>query len=196
VAWDAAIPVAIAAILAAVVGAQLALHLPGYLLEIGFGLLLLAIAAQMARGHGISRDIGVRRVTLPRTIMTGIAVGILSALLGVGGGVIAIPMLARFVELEIRELAATSLAVVMCAALAGSLTYMLSGTRVMGLPPGSIGHVHLVAALPILAGSLLSVSWGARLNQRVTARRLRWVFVVLFAAVGLRLLVENLRALS
>jgi uncharacterized membrane protein YfcA len=196
VVWDAAFPIAIAAILAAIAGARLALYLPAAVLKVAFGLLLLASAIQMGWGYGKGAGRRVRRVTLPRTAITGIAVGLLSAMLGVGGGVIAIPMLAYLIGLEVRQLAATSLAIIMFAALAGTITYMLSSEGTAGLPLGYLGHVHLLAALPILAGSLLAVGWGTRLNQRLPARKLRWIFAVLFGGVGIQLLVENIKALS
>jgi uncharacterized membrane protein YfcA len=192
VVWEAVLPIAFASILAAIAGARLALFLPGAVLKLGFGVLLIASAIQMGWGSGGAGRGRARRVTLPRTLVTGIAVGLFSALLGVGGGVIAIPMLTFLIGLEVRELAATSLAVIMFAALAGTITYMVSGGNTAGLPPGSLGHVHLLAALPILAGSLLAVGWGTALNQRLPARNLRWIFAILFGAVGLQLLVENL----
>ncbi len=195
VVWEAVLPIALAAILAAIAGARLALYLPGAWLQVAFGMLLIASAVQMARGYGVAAERRRRRVTLPRTVATGVAVGLLSALLGVGGGVIAIPMLAYLIGLEVRQLAATSLAVIAFAALAGTVTYMLSGSNVAGLPPGSLGLVHLLAAVPILAGSLLAVGWGARLNQRLPARKLRWIFAIFFGGVGLQLLMENLSAL-
>lgn len=195
VVWRAVLPIAGASVVAAVVGARLAIILPGAILEVAFGLLLIASAIQMTRSYGVADREVERRVTIGRSVATGVAVGLLSALLGVGGGVIAIPMLAYVIGLEIRELAATSLAVIVFAALAGTVTYMLSGAPVAELPPGSIGHVHLLAALPILAGSILSVGWGTKLNQRLPARRLRWVFALLFGGIGIQLLVENLRDL-
>lgn len=138
----------------------------------------------------------VWRAALPVAVVTGVVVGLLSSLLGVGGGVVAIPLLAHLMRLEVRELAATSLVVVMFSALAGMVTYMVSGAGIAGRPPGSLGYVHLLAALPILAGSLLTVGWGTRLNQRLPVRQLRWVFAILFGAVAVQLLVENLRRVS
>src|SRR5690625_933708 len=188
--WRAVIPIGLAAILAAVLGARVAINLPGRLLEIAFGVLLIGSAIQMARGLGRRHD-QVRRVTPLRTILTGLVVGFLSALLGVGGGAIAIPMLIYVLGLKVRELAATSLAIIMFAALAGTLTYMMSPTPPTGLPTGNIGYVHLLAALPILAGSLLAVGWGTRLNQRLSTNKLRWIFAILFGVLGVELIVEN-----
>lgn len=191
--WRAVIPIALVSIVAAAVGARLALYIPGGVLEVAFAVLLLISAVQMVRGFGAAGRQRERRVTWLRAGVTGAVVGLLSALLGVGGGVVAIPLLAYLIRLDVRELAATSLAVVMFAALSGTVVYIISGLQVPGRPPGSLGYVHLLAALPILAGSLLAVGLGTWLNQRLPVRQLRWTFAYLFGAIAVQLLVENLR---
>lgn len=195
VVWQAALPIAIVSILAAIAGARLAIYIPGAVLEVAFAVLLLVSAIQMVRGYGLAEVSRPRRLGWVRVGVTGVAVGLLSALLGVGGGVVAIPLLTYLIGLEVRELAATSLAVVMFAALSGTVTYILSGLTAAGRPPGSLGYVHLTAALPILAGSIITVGLGAWLNQLLPIRKLRWGFAILLGAVAIQLLVDNLRHL-
>ncbi|MGH7464619.1 MAG: TSUP family transporter, partial [Longimicrobiales bacterium] len=108
------------------------------------------------------------------------------------GGLVAIPLLMYVVRLDIRHIAATSLAIVAFAAGAGTLTYMLTGAGTAGLPVGHIGYVHVAAALPMLPGAVLAARWGARLNQRLDAKHLRWLFAVLFATIGINLVIRNL----
>ncbi len=96
------------------------------------------------------------------------------------------------VGIELRKVAATSLAIVMFSATAGTLTYALSGPESSALvPEGTLGYVHVAAGLPILAGSILSVRWGAALNQRLPARQLRALFAVVFLLMGLHLIAAN-----
>lgn len=192
VVWGAVIPIAIAATLAAILGALLAPVVPGEVLETGFALLLLASAARMVVRTGVGTERRFRRMTLPRTALTGLLVGSLSAMLGVGGGVVALPLLMYLIGLRVDELAATSLAIVMFSALAGTVTYLLTSPSGTAMPMGTIGYVHVLAALPILAGSLLSVGWGTRLNRVLPNRVLTWIFASLFTLVGLEIIVENL----
>lgn len=193
--WSAALPIALASMVAAVVGANVALLLPAALLKFVFGLLLIASAVQMVRRRVESVEGLPRRRMWIRSIVTGLLVGLLSAILGVGGGLIAIPMLIYVVGIGMHQVAATSLVVVAFAATSGVTTYMIRGWGVEGLPPGSLGYVHLLAALPMLAGSILSVRWGTVANQRLPARQLRWIFATLFGALGFELLVANIVAL-
>lgn len=192
--WRAAVPVAAFSILAAAGGALLAIRVPPEVLKVGFGAFLLFTAIQLIRRRGAGAD-GPLRLALPVTAMTGILAGLLSALLGVGGGLVAIPLLLNVVRLNVERVAATSLAIVVVAATSGSLTYMFAGTGLAELPLGSIGFVHVAAALPMLPGAMLAVRWGARVNQLLDARRLKQLFALFFAILGTRLVVMNLGAL-
>lgn len=192
VVWRAALPVGLAAILAAVAGARLALVLPAEALKLAFGIVLLVSAIQLLRSTGKpGAPPRVERLGARYTIPTGLAVGIFSALLGVGGGVVAIPLFIYLLGLDLRKVAATSLAVVAFASISGLVTYAVSGLAVPGLPPGSLGYVHVLAALPLMVGALLAVRLGVRANQRLRTRGLRLLFSAFFAILGIRLIIEN-----
>ena len=193
--WRVVLPVGLAAAAAAVGGARLALLLRPEALKLAFGLFLLGSAAKLVWGAGGAGGAGRLRLGWARVGATGIAVGLLSALLGVGGGLVAIPLLVHVVGLELRRVAATSLGVVACAAVAGAATYVMAGWGAPGLPPGSLGYVHVAAAFPMLVTSLWAVGLGARINRRLRGRALAWLFGALFAAIGLGLVVDNARAL-
>lgn len=191
VVWRAALPVAVAATLAAVVGARLAEQLPAPALKFAFAVVLVASGAQLMLRRRYDVEERPLRLGAPRIAVTGIAVGLFSAMLGVGGGIVAIPLLIHLIRLDVKRVAATSIAIVGFAAAAGTITYMVTGSDVAGRPPGSLGYVHLLAALVILPGSLLGVGFGAAVNQRLAARTLQYVFGVLFLLLGAQLIVEN-----
>jgi uncharacterized membrane protein YfcA len=192
--WRVVLPVAMGATAGALVGARIAMAVPGAFLKLAFGLLVVASGVQLAAGR---RSAAEQPWRAGPGLLLGIGelVGLTSALLGVGGGVIAIPLLAHVVRLDLQRATGVSLGVIAFASLAGTASYVIGGVGVEGLPPGSLGYVHLGAALPLLAGSLLSVGWGARVNQRLGAGRLRWVFGAAFLIIGLKLVVENSRVL-
>lgn len=193
VAWRAALPIAAFSMLAAVGGSLLAPRLPVPLLKLAFGLLLVFSGARLLRPG--KAPTGALRTHLAMGAVAGAAVGLLSALLGVGGGIVAIPILVYLVGLRLDKVAATSMAIIVFTALAGAATYAVTGAGVEGLPPGSAGYVHAAAGMPILVGSLVAVQLGARVNQRMGDRRLRLMFALLFLLLGLRLVVLNAGAL-
>ncbi|MBI4543740.1 MAG: sulfite exporter TauE/SafE family protein [Gemmatimonadetes bacterium] len=193
VAWRIALPMAAASAAAAVLGTRLALLLPASALKAAFGALLLGLAADLLhRQHGALAPAAVRPGL---TVLAGVLVGLLSALLGVGGGLIAIPLLVYVVRLELPRVTATSLAIVAFAAAAGALGYIVQGWNVPELPPENLGYVDPLVALLMLVGSLPAVRWGTALNRRLQPRALRAAFALLFTLLGLELIVENLAAL-
>lgn len=194
VAWRVVIPIAAFSLLAAAGGALIAARVPQEMLRLSFGAFLIFTAANLLAPRP-KAGAGPMRVNLAVAAVTGGMVGLFSALLGVGGGLVAIPMLLYVVRIGMDRVAATSLALVVAAATSGTVTYIISGVGVAQLPVGSLGYVHVAAALPMLPGAMLAARYGARLNQRLDARHLRWTFAGLVLILGLRLIVKNLGAL-
>lgn len=189
--WRAAVPIGLFSIVGGIVGARIALLLPEEVLRVAFGLFLIATAVQLAAKPERK---GGRPLRLDLHLMapTGLVVGTFSALLGVGGGIVAIPLLLYVAGLTVDRVAATSLAIIIFAATAGTATYMLSGGGVTGLPEGSVGYVHIAAALPLMLGAVFTVRLGTRANQRMSTRALQWVFAIVLFVLGARLVMQSL----
>jgi hypothetical protein len=115
------------------------------------------------------------------------AIGALSAVLGIGGGVMLVPYLARHGVL-LRQAVATSSACGVPLALVGSLGFVLSGWGREGLPAHSLGFVLWPAALAVAAAAIPMAAVGARLAHRLPTATLKRVFSMLLLIVGLRLL--------
>ena len=191
--WRAVVPIAAISLFGAIGGVRLALILPGPLLRVLFGLFLIATSLQLYMQPNVFQE---RPLRLEPWIVavTGLTVGVLSGLLGIGGGAIAAPLLLRLVHLDLRKVAATSLAIVGIAAAAGMVSYIASGWASAAMPPGSIGYVNVMAGLPILVGSLAAVRVGTRVNARLPARTLKGVFTAFFMLMGVYLITQSLPA--
>ncbi|HUF51149.1 MAG TPA: sulfite exporter TauE/SafE family protein [Longimicrobiales bacterium] len=195
VAWRPVLPIGVPAAAAAMLSALIAARIPAPLLKIFFGCFLLFTAAQLVGRSDVSLPGRPERHNLVLSALTGFAVGSFSALLGVGGGLVAIPLLMYVIRLDVARLAATSLAIVMFAATAGTVTYMVIGHGVPLLPRGYVGYVHIAAALPMIPGAMLAARWGAQVNQQMDATHLRWLFAALFLLMGLRIIFTNVMPL-
>src|SRR5690606_1975234 len=136
------------------------------------------------------------RLSTARTVGSGGLIGLLSSLLGVGGGTVAIPILLYLVKLDVKKVAATSMGIIGLTATAGTLGYVFSGMGEPGRPPWSLGYIHLSAGLVMFLASVVSVRWGALLNQRLRPRTLELMFGIVFVVLGLRLVGGNLIALA
>jgi uncharacterized membrane protein YfcA len=112
-----------------------------------------------------------------RLVVIGLAAGVFSALFGVGGGIVVVPLLLLFERWSERPAMATSLAAILLIALAGVVAYGLHGE----LKPGAAALVGLPAAAGAVAGTAL--------QQRLANRVLSLLFAAILVAVGTRLLV-------
>lgn len=185
--WRAVWALAAGSVVGAAVAARTADRLPGTALQLGFALFLLLTAARLWRPAEPLAARPVAVAGLPyaaRGLAGGVVVGVLSALLGVGGGIIAIPILLHLLEVDVRRVAATSLAVIVLTAAAGAASYALAVPAADGVPAGSVGYVYLPAAVALTAGTVVAVRWGTILNRRLDAGTLRLVFAVTLALVG------------
>jgi uncharacterized membrane protein YfcA len=110
-------------------------------------------------------------------VLIGLAAGFFSALFGVGGGIIVVPLLILLARFEQRPAMATSLAAIGIIALAGTISYGFHGE----LKPGAAAIVGLPAAVGAIAGTAL--------QQRLANRTLSLLFALLLAGLGVKLLV-------
>lgn len=192
--WKAVWPIGIASVIAAAAGARIALGVQPELLQLAFGGFLGFSGTQLLLGRRRGKAAGEprpARLSPLFTVVTGVVIGLFSSLLGVGGGVVGIPLLIYLVGLDLTRVAATSMGIIAITATAGALSYMVSGLGVAGLPAASIGYVDVLTGVAMLAGATASVRWGTVLNQRLSPRALTIVFGVLFLLLGLRLILVN-----
>ena len=112
-----------------------------------------------------------------RLLAIGLAAGFFSALFGVGGGIVVVPLLILVAGYSERPAMATSLAAVVVISLVGALTYALHGE----VKPGAAA----VIGVPAVAGAVA----GTALQQRLATRTLSLAFAALLAGLGVRLLV-------
>jgi uncharacterized membrane protein YfcA len=112
----------------------------------------------------------------------GVLTGILSGVLGVGGGIFMVPFLVLVVGLSQHAAQATSLLVVLPTAAVGSWSLYRRG---VGDPPTAL-RMGLVGMIGSIAGTAVALS--------LPAQALRICFAVLMVVVGIRLLRDALRS--
>jgi uncharacterized membrane protein YfcA len=112
-----------------------------------------------------------------RLLLIGLLAGFFSALFGVGGGVVIVPLLLLVGGFEIRSATATSLGAIAITATAGVVTYAVHG---------DVEPVYAaLVGVPATGGVLL----GTALQQRVHVRTLSYAFAALLVAIAVRMLI-------
>jgi len=113
-----------------------------------------------------------------RLVLIGLVAGFFSALFGVGGGIVIVPLLLLAGGWEMRPAAATSLAAIGITASAGVVTYVVHG------------EVEPVYALLVGIPAAVGAAAGATLQQRVPVRTLSFLFAALLVAIAIRMLAQ------
>ena len=170
-------------------GGVLAMWLGGALLAGLFGVFELVVAAQMTFNRLPSAHRGAPGTA--RNAVAGGVIGALSALLGIGGATLTVPWLVWH-NIDMRRAVATSAACGLPIALVGMLGFAAVGWQRPGLPAGSTGYVYWPAVAMISVASVLTAPLGARLAHRLAPQRLRKVFAVFLALLGVSMIGKSL----
>jgi len=131
------------------------------------------------RGAGTGRFIWTRPCARALALSGSIA-GLLSGLLGVGGGFVMVPALQRHTDLAMQSAVATSLAVIALISAAGVATSAASGTLAWGI------------ALPFSAGALAGMLGGRTLSARLSGPHLQRAFATVSAVVAVGMIAKTL----
>jgi uncharacterized membrane protein YfcA len=185
----------------ALVGGLVAFLLPETVLELLFAALLVYVAATMARGLRGGQDEAAAEASAPvadteatsgfiarlsdpgyrvRNVGLGavgsVGAGVASALLGIGGGLVKVPVMHVLMGVPLRVATATSNLMIGITASASAIVYLLRG----GIDP--------YAATPTAIGVFLGASLGSRVVHRIDLRLLRGLFVAILLYTAWRML--------
>lgn len=180
-----------AGMLMAPLGVFLAQQLPNRPLLAAFALVLTYTAWRMLRRPALAVphpatipchvDDADQRLTWTRPCAralagTGLVSGVLSGLLGVGGGFVIIPALTRYTNLDIRSVQATSLAVIALVSVSGVSAAALNGAVPWGM------------ALPFAGGAMLGLLIGRLVASKLHPTHLQQAFAWFSLAIALLML--------
>jgi hypothetical protein len=164
------IPLAVCALL----GAVLSKFVNAQILHITFGILVLLPFMLLPPQPGADPSPGVEKFSPHRggCIAVGSGVGMVSGLLGAGGGFILVPLLVSWLKFPLKMAVGTSLGVVFIGALLGTV--------------GKIATQQVVwdYAIPVLLGSVPMVHLGSMVCRYLSPRRIRQLFLALLAVVA------------
>lgn len=159
------------------------------LLEVTFAIFLLAIGFReivgvFGRATHSAANAPIRN-TWPRACAVGGCMGTLSGLLGIGGGIIALPMIRAFIRFDMRTTIATTAVLVLPAVIVGGLVRLAAAhhaTSADGQPMTAWAILSLALLLSpgCILGGVLGAAWAHRLPRRVL--EMAFGFLCLFFA--------------
>ncbi len=116
-----------------------------------------------------------------------VIVGIVSSLVGVGGGVMTIPLMS-LCNVPMRQAIGTSAALGLPIAIAGAVGFIATGLGKDHLPALSLGYVYLPALVGIVIGTSGTVPWGAKMAHSMPVTRLKKIFALILFILATRML--------
>jgi hypothetical protein len=170
--WRTGLIFGVAGMTGAYAGGRLAEFIPGAVLLTGFGLMMLVTATAMIIGRKGSADRPVpHELPILRVVVDGVVVGLVTGLVGAGGGFLVVPALALLGGLPMSVAVGTSLLVIAMKSFAGLAGYLSS----VHINWGVAAAVSAAAILGTLAGSRLA----GRVHEDVLRKAFGWFVVVM-----------------
>ncbi len=118
--------------------------------------------------------------------LTGL-IGALSAMMGIGGGTLSVPIMTLF-GIPIHRAVGTAAGLGMVIAVPGVIGFMIGGTDATGLPPFSIGYVNWLGFGLIVPATILTVPLGTHLAHTLNPIPLRKTFAFFLGLTAFRML--------
>jgi uncharacterized protein len=177
--WRAAGIIAVGGLAGTLIGSHIVQRTADHRLQIAFGVLLVVVSIRLLFDTSTvveSPTANLGWVAIIGLVLSGIAMGILSALFGIGGGIILIPILVTFFGFGQQLAAGTSLAVIVPISLLGAVR--LSGP---GLTNWAVGVRYGI-------GAVVGASLGALAALSVPGTAVRYTFAAVLALVAIRMI--------
>jgi len=185
--WKAGVTFGIAGAIGAFFGAFIASHLPGKVLTVAFGIAVILGALRMltAKPPQITDE---PSDSIAAFILWGIPLGVVSGIIGIGGGVLMIPIMVFFLKFKMHQAVGTSTALMIFTAIGGSLSFLINGLGVQGLPPYSTGYINWLQWILLAGCSIPLAIVGAKVAHLLPAKQLKYIFIAVMFYMGLKMI--------
>ncbi len=159
--------------------------LSGMALKMIFATAIFLLAVIMTMDHQ-KWKLGDSLPKQPKTGLAGFVIGVLSALIGIGGATLSVPYMSVY-GTPIHRAVGSASAMGLVIAIPAALGFVYIGWGRQGLPPFSFGYVNLLAWLCVIPTSILLAPVGARVAHKVSVKRLKKIFALFMVLVALNM---------
>ncbi|PWS35864.1 hypothetical protein DFH01_20055 [Falsiroseomonas bella] len=167
-------------------GTVLAIWLRGDALSAVFATVAVLVAVNMATTGAEWRLRESFPAGAPRHGIGGF-IGTVSAMMGIGGGTVGVPILSAF-GAPMRAAVATASAFGIIIAVPATLGFVWAGWGNPLLPPLSLGYVNLIGVALIVPTSMLAAPWGVKLAHTIPPVLLKRLFALFLAVTSARMI--------
>lgn len=181
--WNVVAAVAPGILVGALIGARISSLLPTFWISlvfvcfVGFSALKMFVNATPQPQRTLPGALGM--------FGAGSGIGIVSALVGAGGGFISVPFMV-WCNVKMHNAVGTSAALGFPIAAAGTLGYIISGWNEPGLPqfPLMLGYIHLPALFSVAMASIFTAPLGAKVAHSIDTKPLKRIFACMLLVLA------------
>ena len=181
--WKVALVFGSAGMLVAYLSAGISKHIAPEVLLVAFAVLMLVIGMLLMLRRTGGEETSYTAKPLWLVLVSGAGVGLLTGILGVGGGFLVVPALVMLLGLPVQVAVGTSLVIIAMNSLAGFLGHVGSGS------------FDWMVTLVFVAAGLVGTFSGMRLSSRLSSSKLQKMFAIFVIALAFFLLFDNLSKL-
>lgn len=182
--WRVALVMGCCGLVFGLIGATLASYISGNALKVAFGVIGILSGIRMLWNTRERQD--AEFVNKPWVwALWAVPIGLLSGMLGVGGGVLMVPVMVIVLKFKMQEAAANSLAVMIITSIGGIIGYIINGIGIEGRLPYSVGYIDLTSWAMLAIPAAIMAQVGAVVSHKIPRKLLTYVFIVVLLYIGL-----------
>lgn len=185
VVWAKVFSLSPAIMVGAATGAVVAKQISAEYLRLILVIFLLYVGVQMALQ--VKPKAGATKQSKFLDALVGMVIGLLSAIVGIGGGTLTVPYLV-YGQYTMRQAVAVASACGLPIAIVSTISYVLLGWHDPRLPEWCLGYVYLPAFLGTALSSMVTAPLGAKLAHKLPAATLKRYFSLLLFIMAAKLL--------
>jgi uncharacterized membrane protein YfcA len=181
--WKVALIFGSAGMLVSYLSANVSRHISPELLLVAFAMLMLGIGVLLLVRRTNEDPIEYVARPMWQTVVSGSVVGLLTGILGVGGGFLVVPALVMLVGLPMQTAIGTSLIIIAMNSTAGFLGHIGNGS------------MDWMLTLTFASAGLVGTFSGMKLSRRLSSSKLQKAFAAFVIGLAIFLLIDNLSKL-
>jgi len=188
--WRQGIAMGVTGAFTSWIGGFVAQMLPGQILKIIFGLAILFGAFRMLTAKPIKVEEKPPESLTPY-IMWALPLGFACGLIGIGGGVLMVPVMVLALKFRMHQAVGTSTALMIFTSIGGISAYIYYGLMAANsvvLPPYSVGYVNLLQWVLLAATSIPMAQVGALVAHKLPGKWLKYIFVAVMIYMALKMI--------
>jgi len=184
--WKASAIMGGCSLAGSLIGATVATYLPGQALKIIFGILVIAVGIRILTAKQPEIQ-SVSKTDKWLWVVWALPMGIAAGLLGMGGGIFAIPVLTIVLRFKMHEAVIISLAMMIFTGFGGVIGYIVNGINAPNLPAYCLGYIYIPSWLILASTSVFTAQVGAMFAYRIPTKHLTRVFILITFYLGLKM---------